>query len=201
MISTSSFAGKTELGHYVPTDFYANCTGNRDSFFSKELDERSEDGTEIYKECCHWRPQLYKESHVDTRSGRTSESELKSIVQYTHQHDIRRKYKELPRNHLPISGGGVTKPRVTSKQAKPVDLSINEELSINSNQNSRSGNRDFSKMKYTYPALRLTRSPLFWVLKWTRGLEKPSNYAKKNCLCKCKETMNNFTCINPWHYR
>lgn len=66
----------------------------------------------------------------------------------------------------------------------------------------KGGNTDF---KYYNRIEKSYRTPLFWTMKWIRGIEISGRgkWITKACMCKNnrknnKETFS--TCINPWHY-
>lgn len=185
-----AYSGKTALGNPIPIDFFANCIGNRDSLFRQESEERNADGYTLYGDCCHWRPQLSKEArNYHTRVGNLDHEEISEIAFRSKKHE-----RPVVSQVIPIQKAGIQKKFHLKKHHGSYDSYLDEEPA--------SAVSDFVKLTYTCPSSRKPRSPLYWVLKWARGVDKPSKrYGKSHCLCKCKEKMYSFTCINPWHYR
>jgi hypothetical protein len=184
-----AFSGKTALGYPIPIDFFANCIGNRDCLFHEESEERAADGHALYGDCCHWRPQLSKETR--SHHTRVGNIDMEEVTDFAYRSKKRKRSVVSP--VVPIQKAGIQKKVHLKKHCSSDSYLDDEHTDVVSN---------FVKLTYTCPSSRKPRSPLYWVLKWVRGIDKPSKrYGKSHCLCKCKEKMYSFTCINPWHYR
>lgn len=174
--SHSIVRAKTPIGYYITEDFFALCVGNRDCFFASMIQEVHPESGQLLGDCCHWIPHL-----GNFRKGGSTKYNYKDHQFYGKNEKlyVKDEFCMLDLHTL---------------------LSTHEKTEPNFLWDENIGLKFGSSIYYTHPVLNISRTPLFWTLKWVRGIDKTRKLSKKSCICKSRDNLYTAPCINPWHY-
>lgn len=171
---SSVIQAKTPIGYYITDDFFSLCIGNRQCFFALASEEIHSETGEILGDCCYWLPHIggFKQGIIPSNKSKGG-SDIYSKHKLKDEILIVDKCSFLP-----------------SHEKTDAHFFLDDNMSLKFGSN----------LYYTHPILNLTRTPLYWTLRWVRGIDKTRKLSKKSCICKSRDNLYTTPCINPWHY-